>query len=214
MKSTACVLLPLLVLLPAPALADTLYPGANSSGVITSLSAGVKELGVESTLLVGYDKNADVSSLRASLIAGPTFRYFLKNNLSLAVNASFLFKQASAGVSGATTKQLDLGGLGTVTVAYHASLGGGMFISPLIGVGGFYANRTIGEDPGAIRSSIFGGTGRAGLELVFYPSTRFSLRAGPGAIASFGKSSSDTKASSGTFLSVDAGFNVGASYVF
>jgi len=211
------VLLPFLVAVPVPASADTLYPGANSGGVITSLSAGVKEIGVESTLVVGYDKAAGASDLRATLFAGPTFRYFLANNLSLSFNASFLYKESSADApSGATAPpgQLDLGGLGTVTIAYYASLGGGMFISPLVGGGGFYAHRTIGDDPGAIRSDIYGGTGRAGLELVFYPSSRFSLRAGPGVIASFGKESAGAQGSAGTFVSVDAGFNVGMSYVF
>src|SRR6185437_5727972 len=127
MRSKACVLLPFLVAVPVPASADTLYPGANSGGVITSLSAGVKEIGVESTLVVGYDKAAGASDLRATLFAGPTFRYFLANNLSLSFNASFLYKESSADApSGATAPpgQLDLGGLGTVTIAYYASLGG------------------------------------------------------------------------------------------
>jgi hypothetical protein len=204
-------LAPFLLLLPAPARADTLYPGSNSAGVITLLSRGVKEIGIESILVVGYDKAGDVSTLRASALAGPTFRYFVANNVSLALNGSVLYKTSS---TSGTPGQSDIGGLGTLTVGYYASLGGGMFIEPLLGVGGFYARRTVGDDPGAIRSDIYGGTGRVGLELVFYPSSRFSLRAGPEAVASFGKSSSTAQAVGATFVSVDAGFGVGLSYVF
>jgi hypothetical protein len=201
----------LLLLKAAPARADMLYPGANSAGVITVLGRGVKEIGVESMLVVGYDKAGDASTLRASALAGPTFRYFVANNLSLALNGSVLYKQSSTSGS---PGQSDIGGLGTITAGYYASLGGGMFIEPLLGVGGFYARRTIGSDPGAIRADIFGGTGRAGLGLVFFPSSRFSLRAGPEAVASFGKSSSSAQAGGGTFASVDGGFGVGMSYVF
>lgn len=218
MKLRACVLLfPVVALSPARARADVLYPGANSAGVITALSRGVKEIGVESTLVVGFDKTAAASALRASLLAGPTFRYFVASNLSLGVNASFLYKHASTTASGApaaSPAQSDVGGLGSLTLAYYASLGGGMFIAPLVGGGGFYARRTVGDDPGAVRSDIFGGTARAALELVFYPSSRFSLRAGPGAVASFGKSTASGQSGAGTFVSVDAGFNVGMSYVF
>lgn len=107
--------------------------------------------------------------------------------------------------------QTDIGGVGTVSAGYYASLGRGMFLKPSIGVGGFYGNRTVGKDPGALRSSIFGGTGRTGLGLVFYPSARFNVHAGPEAVASFGKSSSGVGEG---FSSVDAGFNVGLSYVF
>ena len=86
-----------------------------------------------------------------------------------------------------------------------------MFLEPLIGVGGFFGSRTVGKDPAALRSSIFGGTGRAGLGLVFYPSTHFNVHAGPEAVVSLGKSNSG--AGEG-FLSMDAGFNVGLTYVF
>jgi hypothetical protein len=198
----------LIMILPAPALADTLESGADNSGTITRIGKGVKELGFDSMLVVGYDKTGEASSLKATLLAGPTFRYFIRDNLSLAVNGSFLFKSASAGDLGGQT---DIGGLGTISAGYYASLGRGMFLEPLIGVGGFFGNRTIGKDPAALRSSIFGGTGRAGLGLVFYPSSHFNLHAGPEAVVSFGKSSAGTGEG---FLSMDAGFNVGMTYVF
>ncbi|MFT3770385.1 MAG: hypothetical protein QM820_33575 [Minicystis sp.] len=208
MKIGFCAAL-LVVLLPAPALADTLYPGSNSSGFITRLGKGVKEIGLDSMLVVGYDKAGGASSLRASLLTGPTFRYLVIDNLSIAVNASFLMKHASGAGS---ASQFDIGGMGTVSAGYNASLGGGMFIEPVLGVGGFYGRRTTGSDPGAVRTSIFGGTGSLGLMLAFYPSGHFSVRAGPQAVVSFGRSKGD--AGGETFLSTDAGFSVGLSYVF
>jgi hypothetical protein len=208
MKVWFCTAL-LIVLAPAPARADTLYPGSNSGGFITRLGKGVKELGLDSMLVVGYDKTGDASALRASLLTGPTFRYFVIDNLSLAFNASFLLKHASAGDA---AKQLDLGGMGTLSAGYYASLGGGMFIEPTIGVGGFYGRRTVGSDPSAVRTSIFGGTGTLGLAFAFYPYSRFSVRAGPQAVASFGRSTGEGAGAG--FFSTDAGFGVGASYVF
>jgi hypothetical protein len=135
----------LIMILPAPALADSLQPGSNDPGVITHLGKGLKELGLDSMLVVGYDKTGEASSLKATLLTGPTFRYFIRDNLNLAVNASFLFKKASAGDLGGQT---DIGGLGTIAAGYHASPGRGMFLEPLIGVGGFFGTRTIGKDPG------------------------------------------------------------------
>jgi hypothetical protein len=208
MKASFCAAL-LVALAPAPALADTLYPGGGSSGFITRLGKGVKEIGLDSMLVVGYDKTGDASALRVSLLTGPTFRYFVVDNLSLAVNASFLLKDASAGDA---AKQLDIGGMGTLSAGYYASIGGGMFIEPVVGVGGFYGGRTTGSDPGAVRTNIFGGTGTVGLAFAFYPYARFSVRAGPQAVVSFGRSSGDGAGAG--FLSTDAGFNVGLSYVF
>jgi hypothetical protein len=206
MKARCCAIL-LVLLAPTPALADTLYSGSSSSGFITRLGKGVKEIGLDSMLVVGYDKTGDASALRVSLLTGPTFRYFIIDNLSLAFNASFLLKDASAGGAAA---QLDVGGVGSVSAGYNLSVGGGMFIEPVLGVGGFYGSRKVGADPGAIRSNIFGGTGTLGLAFAFYPYSRFSVRAGPQAVASFGRSSG----SGAGFFSMDAGFSVGFSYVF
>ncbi len=105
-----------------PALADTLQPTESYGSGITRVSKGVKEIGLDSMLVVGYDKAGEASSLRATLFTGPTFRYFLRDNLSLALNASFLYKTASAGDLGGQTH---LGGLATVAVGYYASLGRG-----------------------------------------------------------------------------------------
>ncbi len=207
MKARCCAILSI-ILLPAPALADTLQPTESYGSGITRVSKGVKEIGLDSMLVVGYDKAGEASSLRATLFTGPTFRYFLRDNLSLALNASFLYKTASAGDLGGQT---DLGGLATVAVGYYASLGRGIFLKPQIGAGGFFGIRTIGKKPDELRSNIFGGTGRAGLGIVFYPSARFNVHAGPEAVVSFGKSNTPAD---GGFMSVDAGFNVGFTYVF
>jgi hypothetical protein len=74
------------------------------------------------------------------------------------------------------------------------------------------------------RSSTYGGVARAGLGLIFYPSDSFNLFARPEAVVMLGQNgqvevSTDPNlptqsGSSGMYLSVDASFNVGMSFVF
>ncbi|APR81577.1 Hypothetical protein A7982_06926 [Minicystis rosea] len=199
----------LAVLVPAPAWADTLNSGVSGVGTVTRLGKGLKEIGLDSMLVVGYDKTGDASALRISALSGPTFRFFVVDNLSLSLNASVLIKKTSA--DGAP-QQFDFGGLGSLSAGYHASIGGGLFIVPTLGAGGFYGRRTTGTDPGAVRTGIYGGTGTLALMFAFYPSAHLSMRAGPQAVVSFGRSSGD--AGGQGFLSTDAGFSIGLSYVF
>jgi hypothetical protein len=190
--------------------ADTLSPGSNDSGVVSNISKGVKELAVESMLVVGYDKIGDASALRAVALAGGTFRYFVANNVALSLNANFLYRKSGTDQFG----QVDLGGLALISAGYYASLGGGLFIVPQLGVGGTYAGRTLGEDPKAVRSTIIGGNGDLGLALAFYPSHHFSVRAGPDALLTVGSVKENVSGTSTSLLSLDAGFKIGMSYVF
>ena len=77
---------------PAPARADILVPGAPDTNGIRGIGKGVKEIGVESLLLLDYNKAGGSSSLRASTVTGLSFRYFILNNLNLALNASYFYK--------------------------------------------------------------------------------------------------------------------------
>lgn len=224
MKMLRCVSLPSVCLLvagfAADARADTIRPSADTSSAITGVAPGVMELGFETNFNVGYDKLEDTSSLRIAGVFGPTFRYFLANNLSLAVNGSFLYRRSD----GLGTESA-IGGLGSVGVDYHFPVGGGLFFYPGIAAGGFYAKRDIypiaDDDAAFIRSSIYGGLAKAGLGLIFYPSRHFNLFARPEALVLVGKNG-DVQVSTvdpalapeGTFISLDASFAVGMSYVF
>src|SRR5690349_18584314 len=81
-----------LVAAPAPARADVLTPGAPDTNGIRAIGKGIKEIGVESLLLLNYGKEGSASSLRVSTITGLSFRYFIRDNLNLALNASYFYK--------------------------------------------------------------------------------------------------------------------------
>ncbi len=203
--------------LASPTDAYELRPGGNNSGVVSGLGAGLKDLGVESIFVVGYDKVGDADGqLRATVVGSAAFNYFLLKNFSLGLSAGVLYKHASQGdLSGS-----DLGGIATVNAAYNVPLGGGLFLRPMLGAGGFYTKRDAtvpALDPDdLIRSTVAGGVGRAGLGLAFYASPRFMLRAGPEAVVQFG-TNSPAKPEHGdaqSFAGVDAAFSVSMSYVF
>lgn len=184
------------------------------SDAIDSIGKGVKELGVESMFVLGYDKVGDVSAMRASLVGTAAFRYFVARNISLGLNAGLLYKRAGAGDASAS----DVAGLGLLTAAYTARLGGGMFFRPSLGAGGFFGSRTakvtVGSKTTTAHASLAGGNVRAGIGLVFYASPKFNLLAGPEALVSFGSVKPEGADKGDSFLAVDGGFNVGLSYVF
>lgn len=218
--------------------ADTLAPGGNSVGKITRVSKGVKELSLETQLVFHSDSNKngegdedDTSESNLSLVGAPVFRYFVIDNLNLGLHLGGFYKSASAKTGDVeTAKSSDAGFLGTLSVSYNVSLGGGMFIAPLLGGGYFAGSRedtkadlTGGPDV-VIRSSLSGGVGRAGLGLVFYPSSRFNLFARPEALMYFGSAKEKDEArpagappvdpEARSFTTIDAGFTCGASYIF
>ncbi len=228
----------LTLLVAGNAAADTLAPGGNSVGKITRVSKGVKELSLETQLVFHSDTNKngegdedDTTTTNLALVGAPVFRYFLIDNLNLGLHLGGFYKSASAKTGDVETlKTSDAGFLGTLSVSYNVSLGGGMFIAPLLG-GGYFAGSREVTTPGVngaadlvIRSSLSGGVGRAGLGLVFYPSSRFNLFARPEALMYFGSAKEKDEArpagapavdpDAHSFTTIDAGFTCGASYIF
>lgn len=233
------LLLPVAMLLaPAVAQADTLASGGNSVGKITRVSKGVKELSLETQLVYhadtvkGTSPNPDTTVTNLSVVGAPVFRYFVVDNLNLGLHVGGFFKSSSTKTGDLESKGSDAGFLGALSVSYNLSLGGGMFIAPLVGGGYFAGSRetttpdsaTAGAPDIVIRSSLSGGVGRGGLGLVFYPSSRFNLFARPEAIMYFGSAKEKDEArpanappvdpDAHSFTTIDAGFTCGASYVF
>ncbi|MEZ4227559.1 MAG: hypothetical protein R3B89_00255 [Polyangiaceae bacterium] len=228
----------LTLLFTGNAAADTLASGGNSVGKITRVSKGVKELSLETQLVFHSDTNKngegdedDTTTSNLSLVGAPVFRYFLIDNLSLGLHVGGFYKSASSKTGDVEERKVsDVGFLGTLSVSYNVSLGGGMFIAPLLG-GGYFAGSREDTTPGTaggpdtvIRSSLSGGVGRAGLGLVFYPSSRFNLFARPEALMYFGSEKEKDEArptgappvdpDAHSFTTIDAGFTCGASYIF
>jgi len=221
----------------ANASADQLNPGGGSVGKITRISKGVKELSLETNIVFssdtvkGKDQEPDASKSRLSLMGAPVFRYFIIDNLAIGLHAGGFYKNTSEGVDDAKYKFTDVGFIGTLSAQYLASLGGGMFIAPMVGGGAFFGNRetsspaaVVGDPDVVLRSSLAGGVVRGGIGLVFYSSSRFNLFARPEAIVYLGSVKPKEEAlpagvtapepESRSFTSIDAGFTCGASYIF
>ena len=215
--------------------ADTLSSGGNSIGSITRISKGVKELGLEmnvvfkSDTVKGKDQQPDTTNSQLALVGAPVFRYFIIDNLALGLHLGGFYKSASSKTGDVENKTSDVGFLGTLTAAYYAGLGGGMFVAPMVGGGGFFGNReTSSPDPAGSgkpivqRASLSGAAVRAGIGLVFYSSPRFNLFARPEAIIYLGSSKPKEEANTTTpvdtssrgFTSIDGGFTCGFSYIF
>lgn len=194
-----------LVAAPAPASADTLTPGAPDTNGIRAIGKGIKEIGVESLLLLNYGKEGSASSLRVSTITGLSFRYFIRDNLNLALNASYFYKgdDTAAGQ----------GGVATLGANYLINIGRGLFLNPGIAGGGFFGKESVkGTPKGTPGLTMVGGSARAGFGLAFYASPKFSLFARPEAVLYIGKVGQGDTSSS--LLNIDGGFNVGMNYVF
>lgn len=206
-----------LTLLTASADAYTLGSARYSGREITALGRGVKEIGLDNILVLGYDKfsndaGVDVSEFRMTYLGGLTFRYFVVNNLALTLQVQGLYKKA-AGDEGKT-----FGVLGAIGAAYYMRLGHGLFLSPGAAAGGYWGKRetTVGSTgPGVAliesRTAV-GGLARFDFSFVYYIGPRFNLRAGPEFIFLFG--SLDTEPESISTFQMDGGFKVGFSYVF
>lgn len=215
--------------------ADRIGPGGNSSGVVTVIGKGVKELSLEtqivfnSTTTKGKEPQPDTTNSNLSLMGAGIFRYFLVDNLSLGVHLGGFFKKAGSKTGDSEVSANDAGFIGSVTAAYYISVGGGMFVSPTVG-GGFFAGSRELKSPGVagqpdtvLRYSISGPVLRAGLGLVFYSSARFNLFARPEAVIYLGSAKQKNEAlpagvtadpDAKKFTTIDGGFTCGLSYVF
>lgn len=222
----------LTLLMAFPASADRLTRGGKDYGHITRLGKGIMEFGLDNVLVVksissttpeveGTDTGDTVSStLTAVFVGGPTFRYFLIDNLSLSLNANVEIRHDSVstkiGKAAETeAKSTSLGVLGTLMVDYYISVGRGMFIKPGIGGGGFYlSERTPTADPNIERKQTrLGGVGRFQFGFVYYVNNNWNLKANVDVLARFG-SITPEEGESISLLEIDTGWNVGFAYIF
>jgi hypothetical protein len=213
--------------------ADRIYPGGNSSGSVTVIGAGVKELSLETQIVFNSttSKNKEpapsTTNSNLALMGAGIFRYFVIDNLSIGLHVGGFFKKAGTKTGDSEASANDAGFIGTVTAAYYLSVGGGMFISPTVGAGFFAGSRELRSPPiqgqtgdNVLRYSISGPVVRAGLGLVFYSSARFNLFARPEAIIYLGSAKQKAEGNivvdpeAKKFTTIDGGFTCGLSYVF
>lgn len=227
-----CILL-VTLLGSGAASAEKIVAGANG---VSEVGAGVKEIGLESMFVLSSKGKAetqagakdDTSATRVSLLGGLFFHYFVADNLYLTGNVGALYRSDSASVAGTTvSKASSVGFLGTVGAGYLLRLGGGMFLAPAFGVGGYSLNTdttsklTVGGSTTDVTvSSGEGGlAARVELGFVFYSSAKFNLFARPQALILLGTSKlknqpAGTPDNSSKSTTIDGGFDVGVSFVF
>jgi hypothetical protein len=222
-----------LVLVVGAAHADRIYPGGNSSGAVTEIGKSVKELSLETMIVfasnttAGKNGGADHKEMQFALLGAPVFRYFIVDNVALSLNVGGFFRTAKDSLGPLENKSTDAGFLGTIGASYYASVGGGMFVAPGVGVGRFFGSRentqsAAGAPDVVSRFTISGVALRGGIGLVFYSSARFNLFARPEAVVYIGSSKPKNEATAGTpvddaaakFTRIDGGFTCGLSYVF
>lgn len=210
--------LALVTLMATSANADSLGPSRWSErGFITHLNKGLMGIGVDS-LIVWTSRSITVDSTTTSasemtLSIGPTFRYFVIDNLGVSLNVNALVTRQNPGDEAIS----EFGVLGLVDVDYYISLGRGMFFKPGVGGGGFWKTRSEAIDPAtpSVKQSFTttGGAFRVQLGFVYFTSPKFNLRASIDFLGQFGTTTSDNVPDQSVFQ-MDLGWNVGAAFVF
>lgn len=180
--------------------ADTLGTRAYQRGVITRIDKGVLQLGVDSTLQLGWQREGEVAASRANLTGTAMLRYFVRPGLGVSARLGGLYRR-----SGDTR---DLGFQGVAWANYFLRLGEGMFVAPGAGVGLAVGQRDVPVATGMVeRSSLVAGVGGVELMAAMYLSPRFSLSAGPSASLLVGSAGD-------SFVDLSGSFKVGAAYSF
>jgi len=183
----------------------------SKNGALTSCdpagNRATRARGFESVYLVSLDYAGGATSFRGAFTGGLNFDVFLEKNVHLGINASFFIRRATLQQVAST----DLGGIFTAVVGYSGSMGGGLFVRPFIGGGGFIGSRS---SSAGTEGLVYGGAVRGGLSLVFYASRNFKVHAGPEAILNIGAHAPNAGGDTIFLISMDSGFNVGITYVF
>ena len=199
-------LLALALLLPATAHADSLNTRANQRGAYTQINKGVFQLGVDSTLILGYSQEADDSSFMANAIGSGVLRYFVKKNLGVSARLGGVYRK--------TGDARDLGFVGSIWANFFMRLGEGIFFAPGAGLGVMSTQRDLPMSGSTVaRSSVIGGTAATELMLAVFLNKRFSLTAGPEFLLTIGGTTPE-EGDGTSFLSFDGGFKVGVAYTY
>ncbi len=175
---------------------------------------GVKEFGASGLSLLNFDTLGDEESFRVSVRGGVSFAYCLVQSLSLRIElAGRYFKQTSEGFkSDESSFQAD------AMVNDYLHIDRGSFWRPGIGRGFRIGNRFSSAGSAAPfateRAGVVGGHVRLDLGFAFFSTPRFNFKAGPEFFFAFGNHSPDDGSPDEGFFRIDAGFSIGAYYVF
>lgn len=191
----------------APAHADDVGP-ATDAGSVTNIRKGVKELDLCGTFLFSSTRSGDADAVsRVSSLGGPSFQYFINNNVSVGANALFSYDQVGDASSTAFG--------GTAFGSLHIRLGLGAFLRPTLGVGALVGTSQVDLGGGMVaeadQASLLI---RAALPFAYFPSKRVVLLAGPELNVSVGSVTPKAGGDSQSFTNIASGFGVGIGYAF
>lgn len=181
---------------------------------------GVMEVGLSGLFLLNYATQGDDESLRVTVRGGLSFAYFLRRALSLRLElAGGYFHQNNSNATNRDTTTNETTFQVDVMANYYLHISRGMFWKPGLGLGFRTGSQSVtvpdtnGNDIRA-RASLLGGHVRLDLGLAFFSSPHFNLKAGPEFFFSFGGVDPDDGSAGSGFFRIDAGFSLGAYYVF
>jgi hypothetical protein len=193
--------------LPALARADSVYRDPNDPGKVTNIGRGVWEMDVGALGVLAVDNEGDTSVTRLSTDFSAQLHYFVKNNLSIGVEALFDFDD-----NGDNQSSTAFGGAIDATV--HLRLGLGAFFRPGIAIGALFGHRNLPLMDGTIdQASQVGVITRLALPIAYFASPRLLLQAGPQINVTAG-SFTPTGGDAQSFTRIAGGFSVGLGYVF
>jgi hypothetical protein len=204
MRSLVCLAL---LFAPVMARADSVYRDPNDPGRVTNIGRGVWELDVGALGVLAVDNEGDTSVTRLSTDFSAQIHYFIKNNLSIGVEALFDFDD-----NGDSQSSTAFGGAIDATV--HLRLGLGAFFRPGIAIGALAGHRNIPLMDGTVdQASQVGLITRLALPIAYFASPRLLLQAGPQINVTAG-SFTPTGGDAQSFTRIAGGFSVGLGYVF
>ncbi len=206
MRLTSLFVVAFLLALAPTASADSLSTRAGQRGRITQIDKGVFQLGVDSTLILGYTQEGDDSEFMSNVVGSVLFRYFFKKNVGVSARVGGVYRKSG--------DARDLGFVGSVWANLFMRLGEGMFFTPGVGVGFRSTQRDIPIDSDTVaRSSVLGGVAATELMLAVFLNRRFSLTAGPEFVLTVGNTDPE-QGEGASFLSIDGGFKIGLAYSY
>ncbi len=197
-----------IVALAATARADTVYMDPNDPGKITHIAQGVWELGFGALGVLSVDSSAGTSTTRVSTDGSLHLRYYIKDNISVGVQAIVDYDSVGDGNSAVTYG-------GALEAAVNLRLGLGAFFRPGIALGGLFGTHDVPQATGTSvdQASQAAFTARLELPLAYFGGRRWLIEAGPQLVFTSG-SYSPSGGDSVSFTTISGGFAIGAGYVF
>jgi hypothetical protein len=199
MHPRVAILFTVAALAPSSALAD--------DHAFTRIDRGVWEIDLGAIGVFSFDREGATSVSRLSTDFTAGLSYFIRDNVSVGVQAIVAYDDTGDGATALTYG-------GALDAAVHLRLGLGAFFRPTIAIGGLFGNRDVPVMAGTFQqASQAGAIARLALPIAYFAGRRILLQAGPEIDVTFG-SYSLPDGTTQSFTRAAGGFSVGGGYIF